>query len=70
MSFTYCKTCHDRIYFRITQRGKHMPTNPDGTPHWVTCPQAKEHRKPSKKKQTESQPTLFPLPPEEVKTDD
>jgi hypothetical protein len=40
-----CRACHAPIYWVRTEHGKNMPINTDGTPHWATCPKAKEFRK-------------------------
>ena len=40
-----CKSCRSAIYWVKTENGKNMPINTDGTPHWATCPNAREFRK-------------------------
>lgn len=49
-----CKSsqCNATIYFVRTgkidpQTGieRHMPVDPDGTPHWVTCPMSNQFKK-------------------------
>ena len=37
---SFCKGCHLDIYWIKTERGKNMPCDPDGTPHWATCNKA------------------------------
>lgn len=37
--------CNQLIYWVATNKGKRMPVNPDGTPHWATCPKAAEFRR-------------------------
>lgn len=32
--------CRAEIYWIETESGKRMPVDPDGTPHWATCPDA------------------------------
>lgn len=34
-----CKGCGAIIYWVVTLRGRNMPVNPDGTPHWDSCPE-------------------------------
>ncbi len=38
-------SCHKRIFYVVTPAGKLMPVNPDGTPHWGTCPDAKRFKR-------------------------
>lgn len=40
-----CKSCHAVIYWIRTDKGKSMPVNPDGSPHWATCPDADKFKK-------------------------
>jgi len=40
-----CRSCQATIYWVKTPAGKNMPVNPDGEPHWGTCPQAKQWTK-------------------------
>lgn len=35
-----CRGCEATIYWIRTPAGKQMPVDPDGTPHFATCPQA------------------------------
>lgn len=39
-----CKGCRAPIYWVYTPRGKRMPVNADGTPHWQTCPDARKFK--------------------------
>lgn len=41
-----CKGCGEKIVWVVTKNGKRMPLDPDGTPHWASCPAAPEFRKP------------------------
>ena len=43
-----CRSCQAEIRWVRTAAGKYMPLNADGTPHWATCPQAKEWKKSKK----------------------
>lgn len=43
-----CRACQTQIYWVSTDKGKNMPINTDGTPHWATCPEAKKFRTPRK----------------------
>lgn len=36
-----CKKCGGPIAFKRTERGKWMPTNPDGSDHWDDCAKAR-----------------------------
>lgn len=38
--------------FVLTKNGKRMPTDPDGTSHFATCPQARRFRQPAVPKDT------------------
>ena len=40
-----CKGCNALIYWVTTKTKKAMPLDPDGVPHWSTCPKAREFRK-------------------------
>ena len=40
-----CKGCGAQIYWVRTPKGKNMPVDPDGTPHWSTCPKASAFKK-------------------------
>ena len=37
--------CGKLIYWIKTPAGKNMPVDPDGQPHWATCPAAKRFKK-------------------------
>ena len=39
-----CRGCGAPIHWALTAQGKWMPTNPDGIPHWATCPKAKDFK--------------------------
>jgi len=41
-----CRGCGQTIYFVWTDRDRWSPTNPDGTSHFATCPDASFFRKP------------------------
>ena len=41
-----CVSCKAPIEWVITKAGKRMPVNADGGSHFMTCPNAREHRKP------------------------
>jgi len=56
-----CSSCGAPILWVVTQAGKRMPLDPDGTTHFATCPNADEHRKPKrvrKPKETEQAAAL------------
>jgi hypothetical protein len=40
-----CSSCRDGIRWIVTQSGKRMPVNLDGTSHFTSCPCADQHRK-------------------------
>lgn len=40
-----CKGCGAAIAWVKTPAGKSMPVDADGTPHWGTCPKAKDFKK-------------------------
>lgn len=40
-----CRGCRRTIYWVKTKAGKNMPVDPDGVPHWGTCPNAKDFKK-------------------------
>jgi len=42
---TRCRGCQAPIVWRRTEAGRWMPCNPDGTPHWATCPKAEAFRR-------------------------
>lgn len=42
---TTCKGCHQAMFWVQTKAGKMMPVDPDGTPHWSTCPKAKSFKR-------------------------
>lgn len=37
--------CGNEIWWVKTKKGKFMPVDPDGTPHWATCPKASKFKK-------------------------
>ncbi len=41
-----CKgpTCGREIAWVVTEKGKRSPVDPDGTPHWATCPDSKSFK--------------------------
>jgi hypothetical protein len=39
------RRCGQQIAFVVTETGKKMPVNPDGTPHWMNCPGAKAFKR-------------------------
>ena len=41
-----CQGCGGDMYWVKTKNEKWMPVNPDGTPHWSTCPKGKHYRAP------------------------
>lgn len=41
----FCRECGYDIYFIPTEKGKIMPVDPDGTPHWSTCTNPGKFRK-------------------------
>lgn len=41
-----CSGCARAIYWVKTAAGKNMPVDPDGTPHWATCPKREAFKKP------------------------
>ena len=40
-----CSGCGADIYWVKTKKGKNMPVDPSGEPHWATCPDAKRFSK-------------------------
>lgn len=40
-----CSSCRAPIRWIVTEAGRRMPVNLDGTSHFVTCPNADAHRK-------------------------
>ena len=40
-----CKGCGATIWWVITPKGKKMPQDATGGPHWATCPKAKDFKK-------------------------
>lgn len=40
-----CRGCAAAIAWITTPAGKAMPVDPDGTPHWATCPKAKDFKR-------------------------
>lgn len=45
-----CKSCGAPLRWSWTKNGKRTPTNPDGTSHYGTCPQAEEWRRKAREK--------------------
>lgn len=43
-----CKGCAATIYWVKTPAGKNMPVDADGTPHWSSCPKAKDFKRGAK----------------------
>lgn len=41
-----CKGCGAQIAWAETPKGARMPTDPDGTPHWATCPVKDRFKRP------------------------
>lgn len=39
-----CRGCHAVIYWVKTPKGKNMPVDPDGVPHWGTCRKATDFK--------------------------
>ncbi len=40
-----CRGCRAVVYWVKTKTGKNMPLDPDGEPHFATCPDAARFRK-------------------------
>lgn len=51
-AFIECRSvnCRAMVGFVKTAAGKNMPVDPDGTPHWATCPDSEEFKKRSAEK--------------------
>lgn len=47
-SISKCSGCDADIVWIKTAAGKSMPVDGDGTPHWATCPNAKDFKKKAK----------------------
>ena len=47
--WTECRSCHEKIVWVRTKRGRAMPVNEDGTSHFATCPDANEWRNNSRR---------------------
>lgn len=43
-----CKGCPARVIWVIHRNGKRTPYDPDGTNHFITCPEAERFRPPKK----------------------
>lgn len=56
-----CKSCNAPISWGKTDGGKNHPYNLNGTSHFETCPNAKQHRK-SPYQPQQVQPQQFPQP--------
>lgn len=41
-----CRGCRQRIAWTETPAGKQAPLDPDGTNHFVTCPERERFRRP------------------------
>lgn len=41
-----CRSCSATVFWIVTPRGRKMPLDGDGTSHFVSCPQAAQHRRP------------------------
>ena len=57
-----CRGCQAQIFWIKTEAGKNMPLDPDGIPHWATCPKADQFRSPPddfQKKQRDEQATMI-----------
>jgi len=39
-----CKGCQAPMWWVSTKAGKAMPLNPDGTPHWGSCPSVRDFK--------------------------
>ena len=46
-----CRGCNAQIRWIKTPKGKTMPQNLDGSPHWSTCPNAKDFHKKNRAQQ-------------------
>lgn len=42
---TCCRSCGAPIRWTVTATGRRTPVDPDGQPHWATCPHADQHRR-------------------------
>lgn len=40
----HCRSCDATIYWIKTDKGKNMPLDTSGEPHWQSCPNANKHR--------------------------
>lgn len=40
-----CRSCKAPVFWIITEKGKRMPVNPDGTSHFSNCPDAGNWRR-------------------------
>jgi len=56
-----CKACKKMIFYVRTKQGKWMPLNPDGEPHWASCPKAKEFKREIVKTDSSSAATQLDL---------
>lgn len=41
---SHCRFCERQIFWVNTVNGKNMPVDPDGTPHFATCPETGRFR--------------------------
>lgn len=70
IKLTPCHSCGAPMYWSESKNGKPVPTNPDGTSHWGTCPQAQEWRKKHGPKEDETAaPAAEPEPAREAQLD-
>jgi hypothetical protein len=53
-----CKGCNAEIYWLKTPGKKNMPVDPDGTPHWGSCPKRDQFKKGQKGKKREKSTKL------------
>ena len=40
-----CRGCNAVVYWVKTKNNKNMIVDPDGQPHWATCPEAKKFKR-------------------------
>jgi len=56
-----CRGCNKMIFYVRTEPGNWMPVNPDGEPHWATCPKAKEFKRENVKNDSTAASTQLDL---------